>query len=50
MGIISKTVKVIPYGKTIKHYREKGYDVKSGQELEVKVEDLTTSSTALIIT
>lgn len=50
MGIISKTVKVIPYGKSVKHYREKGYDVKSGQELEVKVEDLMISSAVLVDT
>lgn len=50
MGIISKTVKVIPHGKSTKHYREKGYDVKSGQELEVKVEDLMISSAVLIDT
>lgn len=49
MGIISKTVKVIPHGKSVKHYREKGYDVKSGQELEVKIDDLMASSAALII-
>lgn len=50
MGIISKTVKVIPRGKSIAHYKEKGYDAKYGQELEVKVEDLSLCSTALIIT
>lgn len=50
MGIINKTVKVIPHGKSTKHYREKGYDVKSGQALEVKVEDLMMSSAVLIDT
>lgn len=50
MGIISKTVKVIPRGKSIAHYKEKGYDAKYGQELEVKVEDLSSCSTALVIT
>lgn len=50
MGIINKTVKVIPHGKSTKHYREKGYDVKSGQELEVKIEDLMTSSAVLVDT
>ena len=50
MGIISKTVKVIPRGKSISHFKEKGYDAKYGQELEVKVEDLSPCSTALIIT
>ena len=48
MGIISKTVKVFPRGKSIKHYKEKGYDAKNNQELEVKVEDLSICSTELI--
>ncbi len=50
MGLITKTVKVYPYGKAIQHYREKGYDAKYKQELEVKVEDLSLCSTALIVT
>lgn len=50
MGIISKTVKVFPRGKSIAHYKEKGYDAKYNQELEVKVEDLSLCSTALIET
>lgn len=50
MGIISKTVKVSPRGKSIAHYKEKGYDAKYNQELEVKVEDLSICSTALVET
>ena len=50
MGIVSKTVKVIPRGTAIRHYREKGYDAKHGVELEVKVEDLSRCSTALVDT
>lgn len=50
MGIISKTVKIIPRGTAIKYYREKGYDAKHGVELEVKVEDLSRCSTALVDT
>jgi hypothetical protein len=50
MGIINKTIKVIPHGKSTKHYREKGYDVKNGQELEVKIEDLMMSSAVLVDT
>ena len=50
MGIISKTVKVYPRGKTISYYKEKGYDAKNGVELEVKVEDLSQCSTALVET
>lgn len=48
MGIISKTVKVTPRGKSIPHYKNKGYNVKHGEELEVKVEDLSTCSTETI--
>ena len=50
MGIISETVKVYPRGKAIKHYKEKGYNAKYNQELEVKVEDLSECSTALVET
>ena len=50
MGLISKTVRVIPRGKAISHYKEKGYNVKYGQELEVKVEDLSLCSTTLVET
>lgn len=50
MGIISKTVKVFPRGKSIAYYKEKGYDAKYNQELEVKVEDLSFCSTALVET
>ena len=48
MGIVSKTVKVFPRGKTIAHYKERGYDAKYGQELEVDVKDLSTCSTVMI--
>ena len=50
MGIISETVKVYPRGTTIAYYKEKGYNAKHGQELEVKISDLSTCSTALVIT
>lgn len=50
MGLITKTVKVYPRGKAIKHYKEKGYDAKYNQELEVAVEDLSECSTALVET
>lgn len=50
MGIISETVKVYPRGTTIAYYKEKGYNAKHGRELEVKVSDLSTCSTALVIT
>lgn len=48
MGIISKIVKVYPRSTAIAHYRERGYDAKHGQELEVRVEDLPICSTTLI--
>lgn len=48
MGIISETVKVFPRGVSIKYYKDKGYDAKHGQELEVSVKDLSPCSTALI--
>lgn len=50
MGITSKTVNVVPRGTAIKHYCERGYDAKHGVELEVKVEDLSNGSGALIET
>lgn len=50
MGITSKTVKVFPRGKSISHFKEKGYNAKYGQELEIKVEDLPMCSTALVET
>ena len=49
MGIISKTVKVFPRGKSVSYYKEKGYDTKYEEELEVKVQDLSTCSTTLIL-
>lgn len=50
MGLITKTVKVYPRGTAIKHFKEKGYDAKNGQELVVKVEDLPLCSTVLVDT
>lgn len=50
MGIISKTVKVYPRGKSIAHLKEKGYDAQYNRELEVRVEDLSRCSTALVET
>ena len=50
MGITSKTVKIYPRGAAIAYYKEKGYDAKFGQELEVKVEDLQLCSTVLVDT
>lgn len=44
MPILTKEVEVIPMGRSIPHYREKGYDVKHKQPLTVKVEDLPRGS------
>lgn len=44
MGLITKEVEVIPSGRSIKHYRDLGYDVKPRQPLVVKVEDLSDGS------
>lgn len=49
MGIISKTTKVKVGCKTFKHYKELGYQFKHiGDEIEVKVQDLTHGSDAEI--
>lgn len=37
MGIITKEVEVIPSGRNIKHYKDKGYEVKWREPLMVKV-------------
>ena len=50
MCMISKTAKVYPTGRAISYYKERGYDAKYKQELEVKVEDLSMCSTALVDT
>lgn len=49
MGLISKTAIVKWVGKTKKHYVDKGYKfTKMGDEFEVKVEDLTNGSRAMV--
>ena len=48
MGIISRTVKIRPSHAKVKYYKEKGYDAQYGQELEVRIEDLSTCSVALV--
>lgn len=44
MPILTKEVEVIPMGRSITHYRGKGYDVKHKRPLIVKVEDLPRGS------
>lgn len=48
MGIITKEVEIVPSGRSVKHYRDLGYDVKCRQPLMVKVEDLMGGSNAPI--
>lgn len=44
MGILTKEVEVMPTGKMIQYYRNKGYDAKYGCLLIVRVEDLSDES------
>ena len=48
--LLTKEVEVVPHGRSVKYYREKGYNVKSGVPLIVKVEDLSPCSTVLVET
>lgn len=49
MGIVSKTTKVKVSRRTFKYYKELGYKFSHiGDEIEVKVEDLTYGSEALV--
>ena len=48
MGIITEKVEVIPSGKTIKYYRDKGYDAKYHEPLIVNVDDLPSGSGAIV--
>lgn len=44
MGIITKEVEVVPSGKMIQHYKNKGYNAEYHKPLLVKVEDLSSGS------
>lgn len=44
MGILTKEVEVVPTGKMIKYYRDKGYDSCHLKSIMVKVEDLPEHS------
>lgn len=46
--LLTKEVEVKPSGKTIKHYKDKGYDVRYHEPLVVKVEDLPSGSHAKV--
>lgn len=43
--LITKEIKIRINNTGLKHYREKGYDVKIGDEIIVKTDDLTIAST-----
>lgn len=44
MPILTKEVEVLPMGRSIPHYKNKGYDVKHKQPLTVNVKDLPIGS------
>lgn len=46
--ILTKEVEVIPSGKNIKYYKDKGYDAKWREPLVVKIEDLPDGSKSQI--
>lgn len=46
--ILDKTVKIRTTGKSIKYYRDLGYDCEYGTEIEVKIEHLLKNSGAII--
>lgn len=48
MPILTKEVEVMPMGKAIQHYKDKGYDVKHKQLLIVSVDDLPKGSDAKV--
>ena len=46
--LLSKTVKIIPRGRAITYYKNKGYVFKTGEEIEVKIEDLPKNTRAKV--
>lgn len=46
--LLTKTVKIKPRTNQFNYYREKGYDFKLGEEIEIKVEDLPRYSRVMI--
>lgn len=50
MGLLTKEVQIIASGKSIKYYRDRGYDAQWRQPLIVKVEDLPLRSDVLVET
>lgn len=47
--ILTKEVEIKPYGKTITHYKNKGYDVKFGEPIIVKTNDLAPNSKHIVL-
>lgn len=49
MGLIEKSVKIIPSGKMISYYKNKGYDVQWRKEIEISVDDLPENSNIKVL-
>lgn len=47
--LITKTVKIKPYGNSVKFYKEKGYNAKHGVELEVDIKDIPIYSRNIFV-
>ena len=48
MGLITTSVKISPRGKMISYYRNKGYEFKCGNNIDVAIEDLSETSRAIV--
>ena len=46
--LLTKEVSLTINNRCVKYYKEKGYNVKGGQTIIVKVEDLTSCSNVLV--
>lgn len=47
--ILTKEVKIFMIGSIIKYYKNLGYQAKHGEEINIKIENLSHSSNALIL-
>lgn len=45
--ILHKELEIIPWGKTVTYYREKGYDAKTKVPIMIKIEDISDGSKVL---
>jgi len=46
--IITENVFLTINNRDVKYYKNKGYNIKGGQEIEVRINDLTNSSNVII--